>query len=199
MNIKIYHQNKVIYITDEVEFNPQNSIILHKQEILWEDFNALDNAVIVFYHKNVTVLKSSFEKHFALITAAGGIVENEHKEILWIYRRGFWDLPKGKWDKGETLEQCAIREIEEETGVTGLELVNHLVKTYHTYNTYGSWMLKETNWYYLKTSYNKPLKPQLEEDIEKVNWIKKTVMNEALNNTYPAIKDVINLFNTYRK
>ena len=85
------------------------------------------------------------------IQAGGGLVENEQREVLFIFRRGKWDLPKGKLDRGETLEQCAIREVEEETGVGQLQLIRFLLITEHEYVERGKKILKETHWWLMKT------------------------------------------------
>jgi 8-oxo-dGTP pyrophosphatase MutT (NUDIX family) len=55
------------------------------------------------------------------VRAAGAVLENDAGEIALIYRPKYddWTLPKGKLEPGETEEQAAVREVEEETGYTG--------------------------------------------------------------------------------
>src|SRR4249919_1544763 len=87
------------------------------------------------------------EKSRVIIKAGGGLVKNEKKEILFMFRRGKWDLPKGKLDPGESIEECAVREVVEETGLKKVELKHFLVTTYHTYTENGKHILKESHWY----------------------------------------------------
>lgn len=127
------------------------------------------------------------------IVAAGGLVKNEKNEILLIFRRGFWDLPKGKLDEGESIETCAVREVQEETGLQNVHLISFICKTYHEY--FDKWInedvIKETWWYCMKSSSNEKLIPQTEEDIEQIIWIDEKKMDKYLENTYPSIKEVI--------
>ena len=125
------------------------------------------------------------------IQAGGGLVENEKHEVLFIYRRGKWDLPKGKLDPGETLEQCAIREVQEETGIDKLNLIRFLLVTEHEYTERGEKILKETHWWLMKTNRSQTLIPQTEEDITEIKWIGPAELNVVLQNTYPAIVDVL--------
>lgn len=130
------------------------------------------------------------------IIAAGGLVINEKKEILLIYRRKHWDLPKGKLDEGETIEQCAVREVKEEVGLNDVTLKSFLCKTYHIY--FDKWINeeveKETWWYLMNASVNEKLIAQTEEDIEKVIWANETMQKECLLKTYPSILEVINSY-----
>jgi 8-oxo-dGTP pyrophosphatase MutT (NUDIX family) len=125
------------------------------------------------------------------IQAGGGLVENERREVLFIFRRGKWDLPKGKLDRGETLEQCAIREVEEETGVGQLQLIRFLLITEHEYVERGKKILKETHWWLMKTVGHQTLVPQTEEDITEIKWVGSADFDLVLQNTYPAIVDVL--------
>src|SRR5207253_9617773 len=122
----------------------------------------------ILYDKDLSKLKKAFYKHFTLVIAAGGLVTNTDNDILMILRRGKWDLPKGKLDKGETLEKCAVREVEEETGLTGIELEKKIITTYHTYTEFGKHILKESHWFKMKYPLNEKPVPQTEEDITEV-------------------------------
>ncbi len=145
----------------------------------------------VFLHKDFNELKKAFWKKFKVIKAAGGLVFDEKKEMLFIFRRGKWDLPKGKLDDGETLEQCAIREVEEETGLKNISLKKPIVTTYHTYDQDGKHILKESYWYEMHVAGSQKLIPQTIEDIHEVKWVKKKEVGEQMKNTFPSIKDVI--------
>lgn len=124
------------------------------------------------------------------IIAAGGLVQNTKGEYLFIFRRGKWDLPKGKVDKNEKIEDAAIREVEEECGISGLEIIRPISKTYHTYTIKGEKILKETHWFFMKTNRTEKLIPQTEEDITEAVWADKKEVKTLLENTYDTIKDV---------
>ncbi len=132
------------------------------------------------------------------IIAAGGIVMNPNKEILWIFRRGFWDLPKGKLDPNETIEACAIREVMEETGIDHLVLGELILTTKHQYHDkyLDTQVEKTTYWYAMTTNTLQDGKPQSEEDIEAIAWVKKTDMAPYLEKTYDTIKEVMEAYLT---
>lgn len=127
------------------------------------------------------------------IIAAGGLVFNDKNELLMIFRRKKWDLPKGKLDEGESIEECALREVKEETGLQNVELENFLGSTFHEYfNTYTNEdVVKETHWYKMKAAAGQPLIPQTEEDIEIIEWVDEENVAEKLSNSYENIKEII--------
>jgi len=127
------------------------------------------------------------------IIAAGGLVLNETNELLLIFRRGFWDLPKGKLDPNETIAECAVREVEEETGVHHIHLGNLITITTHEYfDPYiKADVKKETHWYSMLVDGKPNLIPQTTEDITAIEWTKKQDLLQRLNNTYPTIIEVI--------
>ena len=125
---------------------------------------------VTLYDPDFDRLKSDFLGHFKKIEAAGGLIFNPAHEMLFIYRLGFWDLPKGKLEKGETPEEAALREVEEETGLNRLSLKSKAGETYHTYRVDSKKrVLKTTHWYYIDSA-DTALKVQHEEDIEKGEW-----------------------------
>ncbi len=130
------------------------------------------------------------------IIAAGGIVQNDFDEILLIFRRGVWDMPKGKLDEGETIEQCAVREVEEETGLRNIELGKFVQTTYHEYA--DKWIkkevIKETHWYAMRMHGNQTLVPQTEEDIEEILWVKREDIINYMNNMHKNIIEVLQNF-----
>jgi len=148
----------------------------------------------IYYHPDLETLKKAFWKKFTVIKAAGGLVQNEKHEILFMFRRGKWDLPKGKLDPGETLETCAVREVREETGLEKVTLKKPLITTYHTYHESGKHILKESYWYTMLARGTDNLVPQTEEDIQEVKWVPEKKLNEMMGNTFPSIKDVIEKF-----
>ena len=202
MHIKIYFGDKPVYLCDELSEELQE--ILHHPDAVFMD--EISNAGIksllheivkeefhagVLLNNNLKELKKAFFKNFTPIEAAGGIVENDKKELLFIFRLGKWDLPKGKVEKGEDIEATAEREVEEETGVTQLKMKKKIGETYHTYNAFGKHFIKTTHWFHMTCPSKQEVKPQTEEDIAEVKWVKVKDINEPLENTYPSIKDIL--------
>ena len=140
------------------------------------------------YHRKEKKLLKHLKKKLKVIIAAGGLVYNSKNEILFIYRNNKWDLPKGKAKKNEDIEKTAIREVEEETHVEGLEIVSFLQVTYHIINRNNKYKLKETHWYQMKTEYEGKLIPELSEGIKKAKWKDFEQAQKALNKSYANIK-----------
>jgi 8-oxo-dGTP pyrophosphatase MutT (NUDIX family) len=126
------------------------------------------------------------------IIAAGGLVFNSDNKLLLIFRRGFWDLPKGKLDDGETIEACAVREVEEEVGLKNILLQNFIETTSHTYfdKWIGEDVVKKTYWYKMQVP-NQDLVLQTEEDIEKAVWINENEWKQYKDNCYPNIQYIV--------
>lgn len=129
-----------------------------------------------------------FQETLTCIQAGGGVVFNQQNEILFIYRKKKWDLPKGKLDPGESIEQCALREVREETGIQQLVLEREVCKTYHIYIETDV-ILKETTWF-LMYSDDKWLEPQKEEGIKKAIWVHRNNIRFQLEKTYPSIIEI---------
>ena len=127
---------------------------------------------VVIYYSDLQKLIADFTSIYKIIEAAGGLVFNEKKEILVMFRRGLWDLPKGKIDEGETPEIASVREVIEETGLVNVVIERFFKKTYHTYTLKEKRILKRTYWYLMQTTDTK-LTPQTEEDIEIVQFVEK--------------------------
>jgi 8-oxo-dGTP pyrophosphatase MutT (NUDIX family) len=205
MHIKIYFDDKPVFLCTELTAE-LNEILHHPDAVFIDEFSA--NAIKsllhdivkpqfhagVVLHTNLDELKRAFFKNFTPIEAAGGIVQNQNKQILFIERLGKWDLPKGKIEKGEKQEETALREIAEETGVTHLTLKNIIGETYHTYNAFGKHFIKTTHWFYLTCTTEQQLIPQTEENITAIKWVNKKEIEVQMNNTYPSIKDILNAF-----
>ena len=133
-----------------------------------------------------------FKSSFKYIIAAGGVVYNSNDEILVIFRNGKWDLPKGKLEKNEDIPSCAIREVEEECGVSDLEITKEFPSTYHCYQSKkGNWILKRTYWYKMICQYDGELVPQKEEGIDAVEWFDEQRLSKMKINTYESIKCVL--------
>ena len=140
------------------------------------------------YHKKEHKLLKHLKKKLKVIKAGGGLVVNPKNEILFIYRNKKWDLPKGKMEKGEMMEETALREVEEETQVEGLEINSFLQITYHIISRNNKYKLKETHWYEMKTSYEGKLIPQQSEGIKKAKWKNFEQTQKALKKSYANIK-----------
>jgi 8-oxo-dGTP pyrophosphatase MutT (NUDIX family) len=156
-----------------VKSNPANLFISCKN--LEEDFNL-------------------FTKEFIFIEAAGGLINNDKNQYLFIYRHNVWDLPKGKLDKNEAPDKAAIRECQEECGLKKIKLNEFLTNTYHIYFYKKDWALKKTYWYRMLCNETK-LVPQLEENITEVAWKNKGEIPAMLANTYTNIIDVLHEVN----
>jgi 8-oxo-dGTP pyrophosphatase MutT (NUDIX family) len=137
---------------------------------------------------NVDADFKSFISKFKIQKAAGGKVENLGKEVLFIYRFNKWDLPKGKLEEEESIMECAIREVEEECGISNLVIQDQLETTYHMFQRKNKTIFKITYWYLMNTTYAGNLVPQIEEGIEKVVFKNEIEIEEALKNTYENIK-----------
>lgn len=202
MHIKIYFDDRPLFLTDSltVELLP----FLHHVDAVYMDELSTPavNSIIhemrqpkvhagIFFHEPLKELEHAFRKKFQVVLAAGGIISNDKEEIMIIYRRGKWDLPKGKLDPGETLEQCAVREAEEETGLKNIRMQSPLLVTWHVYDESGKHILKETHWYRLSVSGHQQARPQAEEQITAIEWASRAEVKKYISNTYPSIIDVL--------
>ncbi len=146
---------------------------------------------LFIYHDDQESLFKTFSQCFINIAAGGGLVKNSRGELLVIFRQGKWDLPKGKNEPGETMEQTAIREVEEECGLEGIEMGEFLRSTYHIYKDSGKFILKTTDWFSMNYSGNAVPKPLLSEDISEVRWIDSSGLDMVYRNTFPSITGLI--------
>ena len=123
---------------------------------------------------------------FTIIKAGGGVVSNSKKEILFIYRMKKWDLPKGKLEKGESIKDCAVREVQEETKVN-VKCGEKILSTWHTYTKNKKFILKKTTWFNMNSVDDSKMKPQKKKKIEKVEWMKKPSIDHILLNSYKTL------------
>jgi 8-oxo-dGTP pyrophosphatase MutT (NUDIX family) len=202
MHISIYADEKPIILTEDTDkdldtWTHDPSVLLMDEishgtmHTVMHEIKKPEISKVVISAGDLSKLKDFFFHHFTVIHAGGGLVENENGEYLIIFRRGKWDLPKGKMDEGETPEECAVREVKEETGLDHITLTSHRLNTYHIYTEYGKKILKETYWYNMKVSGPQSLTPQTEEDIEEVKWIRPEDWKLYANDSYASIRDVI--------
>ncbi len=195
---KVFFKDRAIFLGDKAEsMNCTCMVYLWTEgdnlEVIVSDFDEDENKDALFFAaENVETLFTEFKKQFKYIEAAGGLVFNSQNEILAIHRLGKWDLPKGKVEDGETIKEAAVREVEEECGISNLKLNEELDSTYHTYWMHNKWMLKRGYWFNMYYSGDEKLVPQTEEDIESVCWISTNQLEEFKANTYASILEVIN-------
>ena len=205
MYINIYFGDKPVILCDTID-KEINEILHHPDAVFVDEISprAIKSMLHeikkdefhagVLWNTDLAKLKETFFKNFEIIEAAGGIVQNEKKELLFINRLGKWDLPKGKVEPGEKEEESAVREVIEETGVKDLHLKKKIGETYHVYDAFGKHFLKVSHWYYMTCSSTQTLIPQTVEDITEVKWVKTKVIKEPMRNTYPSIKDILGKF-----
>jgi len=126
------------------------------------------------------------------LAAAGGVVKDAEGHVLWIQRNGKWDLPKGKLEHGEKLEEAAVREVFEETGIGNVTITGEAFNTFHTYEAGGVIHLKSTFWYpMIHDGIQTQGRPQAIEGITDVTWLKPPFSEEVLTKTFGSIKVVL--------
>lgn len=183
MNKRIYYKHNFIELTVN---QTQNNFNL--KDVLINFVNQPQN--ISFGFSDMPG-KKDLPDNFYFIEAAGGLIQ-KNDDFLFIRRHNRWDLPKGKLEKNEHPELAAIRECEEECGISGLTILAPLPFTWHLYEFKGSYALKKTWWYHMHTHFEGRLIPQIEEDITAVQWFKKSELASlVLPDTYHTIKDTV--------
>ena len=188
---KVFVNDIPIILSTKKEMGEKYTSIPIKEVKLKGIIKKLNKGTLLYvnlYHEKKEKLLKHLLKKLPVVTAAGGLVYNQEGEILFIHRNGRWDLPKGKVEKNESLEEAAIREVQEETGVKGLEITGFLQKTYHIFRRSGKYKLKVTHWYEMKTDYEGELVPEKSEGIKKAKWKDFKKSKKALRKSYANIK-----------
>lgn len=188
---QVFVGDKPIVLTDKVELeNGFRNYLLNTVNIgkVIKELNKTELKEVRLIHNNKEKLLKKFLKKLPNVIAGGGKVYNDNDEILFIYRNDKWDLPKGKIEGSESIETTALREVAEETGVAGLEIVKPLETTYHIFKRNGRHKIKVTYWFQMKTSFAGDLVAQENEGITKVEWLNNGQINKALENSYANIK-----------
>jgi len=201
---KVFFNDSTIQLSSEVKKSSNNNIVRVVEngcydfvnQIIYEIESGHKVSDFLILDQDVNEFWDQFRNHFTEIPAAGGLVQNNEGSFLFIRRLGVWDLPKGKIEKGETSENAAIREVEEECGLSGLKIVRQLDSTFHIYRSpYLSapknLVLKETKWFLMNYSGNEIPVPQLDEDIVEVRWVPVSELNRVIENTYSSLRDLL--------
>lgn len=190
---KVFVNNSVIILSTEFRISKEYTSIHIEQANLKSIVKQLTvNPALKFhlYHETEEKLFKHLFKKLPVVVAGGGKVYNENRDILFIHRNGKWDLPKGKIEKEETIASCALREVEEETGVKELKIGRFIQRTFHVFKRDGEYRLKLTYWFEMYSEYKGELTPQSEEGIKKVKWKSFKKSKKALKNTYGAIEQL---------
>ena len=190
----IYVGDKPIILTTEVEKEADFKSYLLKSVNIGKVIKTLNNTDLKAVHlvdKNPDKLLKHFLRLLPNVVAGGGKAYNSKNEILFIYRNDKWDLPKGKTEGKESIEETAVREVEEETGVAGLKIIKPLPTTYHIFKRNGKHKIKVTYWFEMKTDFEGKLFPQENEGITKVKWLNDKASQKALENSYANIRILV--------
>jgi 8-oxo-dGTP pyrophosphatase MutT (NUDIX family) len=191
---KVFINDKPIILTNKVEretnFKNYKLKTVNIENVI-KKLKQKDIQSIRLIGKNKNKLLKRFLKLLPNVIAGGGKVYNSKGEVLFIYRNNKWDLPKGKAESKETIDKTAVREVEEETGVKGLEITMPLEMTYHIFKRNSKYRIKITYWFEMKTNYNGKLIPQKNEGITKVKWLNSKQITKAMKNSYANIKELV--------
>lgn len=200
---KVFFNDRTVYFGD----NFSKAFMKHKglfykyngfQELnelvgMFDSLNQISNLYI--FHEDMLELFEEFKACFKVIEAGGGLVFNTRGEFLVIHRNGTWDLPKGKLEKGEDFQMAALREVEEETGLQELQLVDPLMSSYHTYTLKRKRVLKKTKWFEMQYGGSAEPVLQAEEGITDYRWVTPGETGFIRENSYASILDVLYMRN----
>jgi 8-oxo-dGTP pyrophosphatase MutT (NUDIX family) len=190
-SIKIYFGNTPLIITDENLVRSNNDLFTDNPSEVIPLMSKGGFAQLILTTDDLTDARGEVFKNFKLIKAGGGIVRNTSGEILLIYRKRHWDLPKGHLEDSESMKECALREVSEETGLKHLHIIHKSAITYHVYKEDSQDILKETHWFFMDNHKIESLHPQHEEDISNAEWVSFDDMEKYFNDMYPSIRDVL--------
>ena len=193
---RVYINDTALIIADSLPGGLGNYQQIDEQEFdflkFYKAVKTNPGSVNVVLTKDPKLFFKNIRKPFQLIKAAGGVVRNDENQFLFIFRKGKWDLPKGKLDEGEKTKVAAVREVEEECGIKVSERGDKLCKTWHVYEERGQIIFKKTTWFNMKAD-RQQLIPQLEEGITEARWLSSADFDYVKQNTFPLIRDIISL------
>jgi 8-oxo-dGTP pyrophosphatase MutT (NUDIX family) len=188
---KVFVNDKPFFLTNQIVKETDFQIfLLESTDIKRLVINMFNNKIkkCYLYYPDEKVMFKKLKEKIPVQRAGGGMVYNKNGEVLFIFRNGKWDLPKGGKEKKEKMKLTAMREVEEETGVNKLTITKKLQKTYHIFKRNGVYKLKITQWYEMQSDYDGIPVGQAEEGIEKVAWLNPEQIKEAMSNSYENIK-----------
>ena len=192
--IVIFYNDKPLYLTKSLP-DCEDSVAFHIDEadilIILKLLESENYQSICLYGFKEEELLKKLQNSLKVIEAAGGLVLNDSREILFIYRFGRWDLPKGKIEKDESAREGALREVREECGIGNLDLIRELDKTYHIYKLKDVYVIKTTYWFLMHAADGQELIPQVEEDITEVKWVAESALGSVVKDTYLNIRMLI--------
>ena len=188
---KVFVNDKPLFLTNQVQKETDFKLFLLEsvdiKKLIVKIFqNKIQKAFL--YHPDEKLIMKTLRAKLPVEKAGGGLVYNKDGDVLFIFRNGKWDLPKGGTEKNETIEETAMREVEEETGVTGLAITEKLQRTYHIFKRNGRYKLKITQWFEMRTKYEGIPQGQADEGIERVEWVNPKDIKFLLENSYENIK-----------
>ncbi|MFN8210173.1 MAG: NUDIX domain-containing protein [Bacteroidales bacterium] len=195
---KVHFENRFIIISPEPD-RMQKYGLFHK----FHDTAELYRLIAVFqedktipsiniYGPDITHIWRIFRIYFTEVGAAGGLVRHSSGKFLFIERRGKWDLPKGHIEEDEQPEECAIREVSEECGISGHKIIKQLIPSFHTYSWEGISYLKKTHWFLMDYAGDMTATPQTEEDITRVMWMSPDEISNIKELAWLSLADLIN-------
>jgi len=188
---KVFVNDKPLFLTNEISKETDFQLFLLEsidiEQLIIKMFQNKIQKASLYYPDEKVILKKLKEK-IPVCKAGGGLVFNKNGDVLFIFRNGKWDLPKGGIEREEEIADTAMREVEEETGVDKLEITRKLQKTYHIFKRNGKYKLKITHWFEMQTNFEGTPIPQSNEGIEKAVWLNPEQIKEALKNSYENIK-----------
>jgi 8-oxo-dGTP pyrophosphatase MutT (NUDIX family) len=188
---KVFVNDKPLFLTNEISKETNFQLfLLESVDIVQLIVKIFQNKIqkAYLYHPDEKEILKTLKSKIPVSKAGGGLVYNKKGEVLFIYRGGKWDLPKGGTEKGEDIEKTAIREVEEETGVNKLKITKKLQKTYHVFKRNGVYKLKITQWFEMHSEFEGVPVGQIEEGIEKAVWLSPKDIPETLKKSYENIK-----------
>lgn len=196
---KVFFNDRNVFLTDDfTKYFEVKSGLFYKyrnttelQELVEYYWRFKSIQTLYLFHFDLIELQDAFKSCFTFLEAAGGVVSNKKNKILMLHRRGKYDLPKGKLEPGESFQQAAVREVQEECGIDNLTIRKPLISTYHVYTEKDKFILKKTYWFDILYEGTKEPVPQIEEDIDEVFWTTIDDVGRYTSNTYESIKDVL--------
>jgi 8-oxo-dGTP pyrophosphatase MutT (NUDIX family) len=150
-----------------------------------------DRDVYLVCPTNLEAAFEAFKSHFHLSQTGGGLIKDKQGKVLFIYRNGFWDLPKGHLETGETIDACALREVYEETGLSELQLIGQVAISWHIYDLNNKTILKSNTWFLMHTASDQSLKLEQKEGITDAKWVSKEEIPYYLKRCYRSIAETL--------